>query len=173
MQDGEGGVKGALLQHWQCDACLVAGHIESADEPPAGWLFQRLPDGDAHACTEDCARALIGLPLLGWRVSANQSPCIVPHVSVPDWALRVPELNRASIPTYVLLCQLAPSSPSMADLAAQLRLDRRSVIRHVRHLERVGLLRVKRRQIDGCHVANAYEIMERQHVMQNAKAPDA
>ena len=130
-------MKGLLLQHWHCDACAATVCTESVDQPPSGWLFQMLADEVVHACSEECARELVNAPLLGWRVSASASPGIPAHGDVVSRALQVPELSRAAIPTYALLCQIGLSSPSMAELASRLRIDRRNVKRHVRHLERV------------------------------------
>jgi biotin operon repressor len=166
-------MKGQLLQHWHCDACGAAACTANGEHPPSGWLFQHVGDHDVHACSEDCARALVGVSLLGWRVSANPAANVAPHVDVPDWALRMPELNRATIPTYVLLCKLGASSPSMAELAQHLRIDRKTAIRHVRHLERIGLVRVTRRQVDGRHLASAYEVVERGPACAKAKMLDA
>ncbi len=97
-----------------------------------------------------------------WPTAAGFDPLErrAPFLSVPEWLLNVPGLPRELVLTYGLLLSLWRKhhvcNPSMETIAKRLRIDRRTAVRQVQQLERLGLIVVRRRRSGLRHLPNEY-----------------
>jgi len=98
--------------------------------------------------------------------SFDPLPKRTPYLAVPEWLFRVPGLKREAVLTYAVLHSFwrfqHRCNPSLGTVAKRLGIGRRQVIRHVQHLEELGLIRALRKQgTDGrLHGSNLDRVTE-------------